>query len=323
MRDPVSDIQASAEPHGPAVEGEGLDLERLDAAVETAIAAGDAGDLRVLGYGEITLVLGWPPERPAFAVKRLPLFRTAGRLRDYEALVDRYVATLRERGVRAVDTRVRAMSPSEAGIRAYLVQPLLPVQRLLTSVLREADEQRAAGLLDQLAEQVAATVDAHVGLDAQASNWIVDDQGRLLYIDISTPMLRSDGSRDELDTSLFLAAYPWALRPVLARAAHSVMSQYFDLRTVLIDVGSNLVKEGLEQRLPTFLRAASARLPQALDESDVRSYFARDKRFWMLMQRLRRMDRAWQRRVRRRPYPLLLPPPYEYGPPELPERKSR
>lgn len=78
MQEPVSDIQVSAEPPGPAVEDDGLDLKRLDAAVETAIAAGDAGDLRVLGYGEITLVLGWPPERPAFAVKRLPLVSAPG-----------------------------------------------------------------------------------------------------------------------------------------------------------------------------------------------------------------------------------------------------
>ena len=51
----------------------------------------------------------------------------------------------------------------------------------------------------------------------------------------------------------------------------------------------------------------------------MRRYFARDRRLWLLMQRLRRADRAWQRRVRSRPYPFLLPPPYRYGPPELPE----
>jgi hypothetical protein len=30
---------------------------------------------------------------------------------------------------------------------------------------------------------------------------------------------------------------------------------------------------------------------------------------YALIQRLRRLDRAWQRRVRRRPYPFLLPGP--------------
>ena len=55
----------------------------------------------------------------------------------------------------------------------------------------------------------------------------------------------------------------------------------------------------------------------------MRRYFARDKRLWLLMQRLRRADRAWQRRVRRRAYPFLLPPPYHYGPQELPESEAR
>ena len=32
-----------------------------------------------------------------------------------------------------------------------------------------------------------------------------------------------------------------------------------------------------------------------------------DARMWALLQRLRRADRWWQRRVRRRQYPFLLP----------------
>lgn len=46
----------------------------------------------------------------------------------------------------------------------------------------------------------------------------------------------------------------------------------------------------------------------------VESEFAA-RRLWLLLQRLRRFDRAWQRHVRRRSYGFLLPPPYRYGPP--------
>jgi hypothetical protein len=34
---------------------------------------------------------------------------------------------------------------------------------------------------------------------------------------------------------------------------------------------------------------------------------------WALLQRARRVDRAWQRHVRRRPYPFLLPGPVDRG----------
>jgi hypothetical protein len=136
--------------------------------------------------------------------------------------------------------------------------------------------------------------------------------------------MRSREGRHELDLSLFLSIYPWALRALLVPVAHAVMAQYHDPRTVLLDTASNLVKERLDRWLPAFLEAAGARgVEPPIDEREVRRYFARDRRLWLLMQRLRRTDRAWQRRVRRRAYPFLLPPPYHYGPPEIPESEPR
>jgi len=299
-----------------------LDIERVDRGVEEAIRAREAGSLRVLGYGEISLVLGWPPERPELAVKRLPPFRDRRQLDRYADLVDRYTAALRRRGVRVVQTELRTVHAGGGEQRAYMVQPLVPRERQLNVLLRDAAPQAGAELLDRLAEQVALAVDDELGLDAQASNWAVEDGG-LACFDVSTPLMRSRDGRHELDLSLFLSIYPWALRAALVPVAHSVMAQYHDPRTVLLDTASNLVKERLERWLPAFLEAAAARVPPPIDEREVRRYFARDKRLWLLMQRLRRADRAWQSRVRRRSYPFLLPPPYHYGPPELPESEPR
>ncbi|HEX6583640.1 MAG TPA: DUF6206 family protein [Thermoleophilaceae bacterium] len=299
-----------------------LDIERVDRAVEEAIRAGEPGSLRVLGYGEISVVVGWPCERPELAVKRLPPFRDQGQLDRYADLLERYTAALRGRGVQVVPTELRAAKAGRGGPRAYLIQPLVPRERQLNVLLRKAPPEIGAALLDALAEQVALVVDPELGLDAQASNWAVEDGG-LACFDVSTPLMRSRDGRHELDLSLFLSIYPWALRAVLVPVAHSVMAQYHDARTVLLDAASNLVKERLERWLPAFLDAAGARVSPPLDESEVRRYFSRDKRLWLLMQGLRRCDRAWQRRVRRRDYPFLLPPPYHYGPPELPESEPR
>ena len=103
--------------------------------------------------------------------------------------------------------------------------------------------------------------------------------------------------------------------------AHRIMDQYHDPRNVLVDVASNLVKERLERWLPEFLAAANRRVAPPITEAEVRRYFARDRRLWLTMQRLRRADRAWQRGVRRRPYPFLLAPPYRYEPHPRLERK--
>ena len=295
---------------------EPLDLEALDAEVEAAIRAGERGGLRVLGYGEISLVLGWPAAEPRMAVKRLPPFQDPSQIPRYEELLARYVRELEQRGVPVVPTALRR--PALAPLRAYLVQPHVPRATLLNRVLVAAGERRGSALLDRLVELVTGAVDARFGLDGQAANWTVDGD-TLACLDVSTPMMRDTAGREELELAPFLTLYPWALRAPLRRVASAVMDQYYEPRTVLVDAGSNLIKERLERWLPALLASANRRVAPAIDEAEVRRYFVRDRRLWLLMQRLRRLDRAWQRQVRRRPYPFLLAPPYAYGPPELPE----
>lgn len=291
-----------------------LDIERVDAAVEEAVRRGRPGQLRVLGYGELTLVIGWPSDEPALAVKRLPPFADRGRLEAYVALLDRYVRTLRERGVRVAETEVRSRAASSGSVRAYLVQPLVARERHLNVVLQTAEEPLVRQLFELVVDKVHRCTDESVGFDAQAANWWLEDDD-LAYFDVSTPLLRNETGREQLDVALFLSVYPWLVRPVLARIAPGVMAQYHDPRVVLLDFASNLHKEGLDRWVPALLDVANKRLEQPLGLGDVRRYFRQDKALWALMQRLRLADRAWQRHVRRRSYPLLLPPRYRYGPP--------
>ena len=287
------------------------DLHALDEALERAIATGDAGGLDVLGHGEFSLVVAWPHGRPAFAVKRLPVFADAAQLERYERTLGEYVTALTERGVPVVPTELRRA----AGLRAYIVQPLVPDERLLNLVLRDAPPERARALLAKLAEHTANAVDVRLGLDAQAANWAVEGD-EIATFDVTTPLMRDAQGRDVLDLDLFGSIYPWALRGALRRIGHSVAALYHEPRTVLLDAASNLVKEELDHALPALLDAANEHVRPAITEREVRRYFARDRKFWLALQRLRRADRAWQRRVRRRTYPFLLPPPYAYGPPE-------
>lgn len=291
-----------------------VDVERLDAAVEAAIREGQPRGLRVLGYGEITLVVGWPSDAPVVAVKRLPPFPDVPRLDAYVDLLQRYVAILEERGVGVIETEIRSLSRPGRSVRAYLVQPFVPRERHLNVRLGSAAGEHATELLGQVVDNVCRCVDGEVGFDAQAANWFLED-GRLACFDVSTPMLRGPDGREQLDLALFLEIYPWIARPALARIAPGVIAQYHDRRTVLLDFASNLHKEGLDRHVPTLLRLANGKLARSLSEADVRRYFRRDKLLWALMQRLRLADRAWQRHMRRRPYPFLLPARYRYGPP--------
>jgi hypothetical protein len=90
-----------------------------------------------------------------------------------------------------------------------------------------------------------------------------------------------------------------------------VLDRYHDRRAVLLDVAGNMVRQGLHDRLPIWLEEANRRLETPIAEAEVEKYFNSDTRIWAVMQHLRRLDSTWQRNVRRRQYPFLLPPHYD------------
>jgi len=292
------------------------DLDAAHAAIESAIAAGEPTGLRVLGYGEMTLVVGWPAESPTHAVKRLPPFATESAVEAYAALVRDYIAALAERGVASVPTDV-VVRPARGGIAAYLVQPMAPPGGMLDTWL-EAGPPEGEGLaaLTALAEAVVRAADERVGLDGQVSNWVRAPDGGLALVDLTTPLLRDDRGRERLDPRLFTAVYPWALRGALRRfVAPGVMAGYHRPRSVLTDAASNLLRENLDEWVPVLLRAAAAVLEDPPTNADVERYYRSDTRLWAMTERLRGAERWWQRRVRRRDYPMLLAPSGALRPP--------
>ena len=260
----------------------------------------------VLGYGEISLVLGWPTGEPIWACKRLPPFATAERADAYIAVLHAYLEAFRDRGIRTVDSQVRRIDGDAGSVIVYCVQPALPHRYLANQAIR-SEPDRAAGVLGAVVGQVFETVDTSVGLDAQVSNWAIVE-GDLRYLDITTPLLRRPDGAEALDTEVFLASLPWAMpRPYGRFVVPGIIERYHHPRTVVLDLAANLIKERLEGHLATVLDAANARLDRSLDEAEVRADYRSDARTWQALQALRRADRLWQQRVRRRPYPFLLP----------------
>jgi hypothetical protein len=103
-------------------------------------------------------------------------------------------------------------------------------------------------------------------------------------------------------------AFPGVLRWPLRRfVAPGILDTYRDLRKVFLDVTGNLLKEGLDPWLPAFLDRLNPHIEKPLTGQEVRAYYRSDARLWSTLLRLRKLDRAWRRRIRRRPYPFLLP----------------
>jgi hypothetical protein len=275
--------------------------------VETALRAGDESALPTLGYGEISLVLGWPPESPRFACKRLPVFPTCDRFDAYVGTLDAYLDALRQAGVRVVDTELRPVSHDDGTVAGYVVQPVLPVDNLAPAVLAREDPDGGHPLVGAVVDTAAGTVSRTVGLDAQLANWTWDESG-LTYIDVSTPLLWSEDGRPLLDLELLSRALPWVLRGALRRlVVPRIIETYRDLRKVYFDLCGNLIKQRLDRWLPAFLNQVGRHLERPLTAEEVHRYYRSDARLWAMLLRIRRLDRAWQLRLRHRPYPFLLP----------------
>lgn len=283
------------------------ELHVLDDFVEQALTSDDERELPVLGYGEISLVLCWPAASPQYACKRLPVFPSKERFDAYRRTLDDYVAALEAAGVRVADTEMRAVERSDGTVAGYVVQPILPHDALAPELLRRADPAAGHPLVEAVVATAADAVGPRLGLDAQLANWTWDERG-LTYIDVSTPLLWSRDGRPRLDMELIAEAFPGILRRPLRRfVAPGILDTYRDLRKVYLDVTGNLLKERLERWLPAFLDRLNRRIEQPLTEGEVQAYYRSDARLWSALLRLRRIDRTWRRRIRRRPYPFLLP----------------
>jgi len=282
-------------------------LAELERRVDRALTAGDESEIEVLGYGEISCVLSWRSGDDAFAAKRLPLFDSTTRLETYRGAFDTYLCTLSDAGIHVLQSRLESTPAADGRIAAWCLQPLLDPRTVAPNWLKTADADRARWIFTRIADQVVSTVGPHLGIDGQLSNWAVVD-GEVVYFDVTTPMMRDSGGHEALDTDLFLASLPWALRGLVRRfLLHSILDKYYRPREVLLDLLGNLIKEDVANRLGLGLDVVNAAVEPAIDEAEVRRYYREDARMWALLQRLRRIDRAWQRRVRRRQYPFLLP----------------
>lgn len=287
------------------------EVRRLDADVEAALEDGDESRLRVLGAGEISLVLGWPAADPAYACRRLPLFPSRARFDSYGEVLADYVEALRGRGIDVVETELIGVEREDGTVAGYAAQPVLAAETLAPAVLARADPAAGHPMVEAIVDAAFGAIGPRLGIDAQLSNWTWEE-GRLRYLDVTTPMIWAADGSPRLDLDLLVRPLPAIARATVRRfLAPRILDGYRRRRGVASDLLGNLLKERLDAWIPAFLGSVNRGLDSPIDEPEVRSYYRSDARLWGWLLWIRRLDRAWQRRVRRRPYEYLLPPDVE------------
>ncbi len=304
----------------------GLDVRRPDRS---------AVPVRVLDYGQMsTVLLAEGPGAPNVVFKRLPVFRSKEEAGHFEALHRRYAKTLSERaGVRvAPTTTMQVPDASQRHTVLYIIQERLPEDTICHMALYRLPRSDFGRMLMGILNETTKVFDLNrvhqgdleVGFDAELANWALvgfdpeacalPDRLKFTYIETRTPLMRRHG-QEQLDPAPFLRAAPAVLHPLIRRTVlPDLLSRYYDVRRVAIDLVARIQKVGRADLVPDaidtvnwfFLAERREHHFRPITIEEIRRYHRWDALIWRMYLWLRRIDQRIYL-VRRKPYPYILP----------------
>lgn len=282
------------------------DLTSLEHDVAYALRTRDASRVCLLGHGEISLALGWPPDDPKLACKRLPPFDSLDQYRTYATLVERYIVALQAGGVHVVETELDYLVRADGRVVGFHIQPALPADNLCNVILRRSEQSTTHPLVSAVVDTVTQATTDRLGIDAQLSNWSWRDDTPW-QLDLTTPFMLDKHGRPELELEPFLAVLPAIVRPIVRNQMIQLIRRWMTARGALADMAANLLKEGLDAWLDPVLERVNSRVHPPVSRDEAQHLYDDDRRLWPILLRLERANRWWQERVRRRTYEFLLP----------------
>ncbi|NKQ34784.1 MAG: hypothetical protein HF973_04120 [Chloroflexi bacterium] len=286
----------------------------------------------VLGFGEISAVLSIPDIDDSLAFKRMPMFVDEAEVAAYAALYREEMTLLQEQvRLHVAAWELLQVSGKNGRPVLYLIQPKLPAHTIVHKAIHNLPAAGVMGVFTVVLRQICQLFTFNqthqgvleIGLDAQLSNWAIanwtnsadplPDPLQLIYFDTNTPLLQKNGV-EQLDPELFLRSAPSFLVPIVRHFfLEDVLTRYYNLHLVIVDLIANLYKEQRADLVPTFIAQANtfldeSSLPhnQPITAKEVQSYYREDAFIWWLYLTLRKTDRTLYR-LRGKPYPYVLP----------------
>lgn len=285
-----------------AVTGDELaDLEKM---VQGALAKRDTSELNVLGFGEVSVALGWPIDEPSHVCKRMPPM-SGEQFAAYSSLVSSYVDGLRQAGQAVVETAVCSVDRGDKMV-AYIVQPRLPKETLGDQVLLSSEPDPSHPFLAAVADSFGL-VSQRLSIDAQVTNFSWDGE-TLTLLDVGTPFFWDDDGTLLFDLDGFTPMIPAPLRGIIKRDLIKVIDRWKEPRQVAVDVVANLYREGLAQWMEPAIFALSQAFPDepAITRAEAMASYEDDRKTFPRLTKLQRTQRAWQTSVRRAPYEFFI-----------------
>ena len=289
---------------------------------------------RIIGYGEMSTVLNFDyPDLSGLAFKRMPLFRNMDEICKYESNYKEYNNTLIKLGIKIPKYGSVSIKGRNNNMVLYLFQELLPDYCIANKIIHNINVKHSILIFKEILN-ILSSIHKHnlkarqnsnlieLGFDVQLSNWavrnynpdanIIQDDISLLFFDTGTPLMKKVGI-EQIDPELFLRICPSSLVWIIRRFfLKDVLSRYYDLRLIIIDLIANLYKEKKEQLIESFINVGNDYLirnwPDILPITgkEIRNYYREDALIWKLFLAFRKMERFIQTKMGK-PYEIILP----------------
>ncbi len=308
-------------------------LRKLEKSIDTSDPEKGEVPIKILGYGEISLVFELLNKPEQIAYKRIPIF-------DNETQVERHIWAYNEYnrllkkdvGLNLPEFDVVWFKDEEGKIQFYCVQDKFPAESVGNKVIHQLSDQGIKTLILLVMREMKKVWDygknnntIDLGLDGQISNFAIIDfdpnnpkvdlNTKLMYFDTSTPMFRVNGN-EAMEAVLFLKSAPSFLRWLLkALFLEETVGRYYDWRKVTIDLVANFFKEQKPELIPELIDLVNKFFEEEavdfniepLTLEEVEKYYNSDSRMWVIFQSVRRFDRFLKTKVFKKKYDFYLP----------------
>lgn len=308
-------------------------IVKLEETIDTIHPERGEIPIKILGFGEISLVFELVDDPEKVAYKRLPIFDNEKQVKRHINAYNEYNRILKEDiGFNIPDYGALWLKGPTGGIVLYCAQEKIPPESIGNRIIHELnnnDVKKLVLLVMRELKKVWAfnkdNVNINVGLDGQISNFSllgydpsnpkISENAKLLYVDTSTPMYRIN-EVEAMEAILFLKSAPSFIRWLLkALFLQEVMDRYYDWRLVTIDLIANFFKEQKPEIIPGLLKVVNKFFADEANEfniepitfEEVHSYYKNDKMIWVVFQAFRKFDRFLKTKLFRKKYDFYLP----------------
>jgi len=308
-------------------------LKKLERSIDTYNPEKGEVPIKILGFGEISLVFEIVGDPEQIAYKRIPIFENEKQVNRHIWAYNEYNRILsQDVGLNLPKYDVVWFKDNEDKIQFYCVQEKISSESVGNKVIHDLSTKDVKTLILLVMREMKKvwvhsknheTLD--LGLDGQISNFAIigydpnnpkiEKDTKLLYFDTSTPMFRKNGI-EAMDAELFLESTPSFLR-FLVKAAFldEVIDRYYDWRLVTIDLIANFFKEQKPELIPGIIRQVNKFFKEEASEfnmepitfEEVQKYYKNDKMIWVIFQNARKIDRYIKTKLFKKKYDFYLP----------------